>query len=307
MTGRRSAVWLMAVLLVCFAGRLPGHAQVSPSQPGQSPVAKDDPAAQLAARAKRERLLEIYAGEAAEYTIYRDSSRNERVELQREPVYVWTNPVRTGGQDGAVYVWTCRGRAEVLGCFFSYPANGPRQLSHEFHSLSLSVLQVDRAGTHPKRWTPRAPGLEVVPIPAAPAPSRSAPQRLSQMRTHAYDFSASTKDHEERRWELRLLPQPLYRYASTDPDVLDGALFAFVTSAGTDPEALLVIEARKPAHADNPAWHYGVARFTDLELRMRHKGGEIFSAPLYTSQGDLKERHGGSPDRKIPPVEETTP
>jgi hypothetical protein len=307
MNRRRSVVLLLAVLLAWFAGGLPTSAQVSPSQSGQSSVGRDDASVQEAARAKRERLLKIYTGEAAEYTIYRDASRKERVELQREPVYVWTNPVRTGGQDGAVYVWTCRGRAEVLGCFFSFPATGRRALYHEFHTLALSVLEVDRAGTHTKRWTPRAPGIEVVTIAEAPAPGRSAPQRLSQMRTLAHDFSASTTDHEGRRWELRLLPQPLYRYASTDPDVLDGALFAFVTSAGTDPEALLVIEARKPAHADNPAWHYGVARFTDLELRMRHKGGEIFSAPLYTSQGDLKERHGGSPDRKIPPVEETTP
>ena len=43
------------------------------------------------------------------------------------------------------------------------------------------------------------------------------------------------------------LPQPLYRYESTDPDVLDGAVFGFVTSAGTDLEALVVIEARKPS------------------------------------------------------------
>jgi hypothetical protein len=160
----------------------------------------------------------------------------------------------------------------------------------------------------------------VVPITGAPPPARSAPQRLSQIRAFARDFSASTTDHEGRRWELRLLPQPLYRDQSTDPDVLDGALFAFVTSAGTDPEALLVIEARKSAGADNPAWHYAVARFTDLELRIRHKGSEIFSAPFYDSQGhkgseifsapfydsqgDPQERHGGFRDRDIPPVEE---
>ena len=146
--------------------------------PGQSPVAKDDQAAQQAARAKRERLLEIYVNEAAGYAIFRDSSRKERVALRREPVYVWTNPVRGGEQDGAVYVWTCRGRAEVLGTFFSYPATGPRHLSHEFHSLSLSVLDVERQGTHPSTWTPLAPGIEIAPIPRAPVPDRSAPQRL---------------------------------------------------------------------------------------------------------------------------------
>ena len=100
--------------------------------PGQAPIAKDDAPAHEAARAKRERLLAIYAGEAAGYTIYRDASHKEKVELRRDPVYVWTNPVRTNGQDGAVYVWTCRGRAEVLSSFFTFPAHGPRSMSHEF-------------------------------------------------------------------------------------------------------------------------------------------------------------------------------
>ncbi len=245
--------------------------------PGQSPVAKDDAATQQAARAKRERLLEIYATEAAGYTIYRDASRKDKVELRREPVYVWTNPVRGGGQDGAVYVWTCRGRAEVLGCFFSYPATGPRHLSHEFHSLSLSVLDVQRRDRMPRPGRPRLRASRSHRFRARLAPGRSAPQRLAQMRTLTHDFSASTKDKEERRWELRLLPQPLYRYESTDPDVVDGALFAFVTSAGTDPEALLVIEARKPSHTDGPVWHYGIARFTDLQLWVRHKGKEVFT------------------------------
>jgi hypothetical protein len=274
--------------------------------PGQAPVARDDAAAQQATRAKRERLLEIYGTEAAGYTIYRDATRQERVELRPQPVYVWTNPVRGGGQDGAVYVWTCRGRAEVLGCFFSYPATGPRHLSHEFHSLSLTVLDVQRPGTHPSRWTPLAPGIEIAPIPGAPRPSESGPQRLSQMRTLSHDFSASTKDKEERRWELRLLPQPLYRYESTDPEVVDGALFGFVTSAGTDPEALLVIEARKRSPTDLPVWQYGIARFTDQQLWVRHKGKEVFSAPLVLYDlpyEDAKHRYRAFRDRDIPPVE----
>jgi hypothetical protein len=308
--------------LVSSAGtdpeNIPGGDVMSPawlfivltSVPGQSPAANDDAAAQRAARAKRERLLEIYATEAAGYTIYRDAGRKDRVELRPEPVYVWTNPVRGGGQDGAVYVWTCRGRAEVLGTFFSFPATGPRHLSHEFHSLSLSVLDVQRQGPHASTWTPVAPGIEIALIPGAPVPGRSAAQRLSQMRTLAHDFSAATKDQQERRWELRLLPQPLYRYESTDLDVVDGALFAFVTSAGTDPEALLVIEARKPTHTDGPVWHYAIARFTDQQLWVRHQGKEVFSAPLIlydVPYQDPKHRYRAFTDRDIPPVEEKAP
>jgi hypothetical protein len=302
----RLGVCLLAVLVTCLPCGLPSRAQQSVAPPGQSPVASDDQATQQAARAKRERLLEIYTGEAEGYSIYRDASRKEKVELRREPVYVWTNPVRGGGQDGAVYVWTCRGRAEVLGSFFSYPANGPRRLSHEFHSLSLSVLDVERSEGRTSTWRPMAAGIEIAPIPGAPGPGSSAAQRLSQVRTLAHDFSASTKDQQDRTWELRLLPQPLYRNESTDPDLSDGALFAFVTSAGTDPEALLMIEARKPAHSDGPVWHYGIARFTDQQLRVRHKGKEVFSAPmiLYNEPlQDPKDRYRAFTVRNIPTVE----
>jgi hypothetical protein len=267
--------------------------------------AKDDSASKQAAQRKHERILEIYTSDAAEYTIYRDASRKDVLELRRAPVLVCSNPTRLGG-DGAVFVWTCRGRAEVIGTFFSFPSIGPRQLYHEFHSLSLSVLDVSRVGTHASAWTPLAPGIELAVFTGAPLPARSAAQRLSQMRALARDFSASTTDRAERHLELRLLPQPLYRYENTDPDVLDGALFAFVTS--TDPEALLVIEARTQAPADGPVWRYAACRLTDLALLVRHNGKEVFNAPLipYNSPvQDAKQRFRAYHDREIPAVADT--
>jgi hypothetical protein len=272
-----------------------------------APVNGADPAAE-AARKKRERLLEIYRGEAAGYTIYRDSARKERVELQREPVYIWTNAVRSKGQDGAVFVWTCRGRVEVVGTFFSYPATGPRNLNHELHSLSLSVLDVNREGAH--TWTPLAPGVDLTAIAGAPVPAASSAQRLVQMRALTRDFTATTQDDKEDRWELRLLPQPLYRYESTDPDVLDGAVFAFVSSAGTDPEVLVVLEARRPAGGAAPSWQYALARFTDLHYWVRLKGKEVASGlliPYDAPEQDPKHRYRTFRDRGIPAVEDVTP
>ena len=48
-----------------------------PLGPAQSSAAKDDSTAQEAALKKRDRLLQIYATNAAEYTIDRDASRRE--------------------------------------------------------------------------------------------------------------------------------------------------------------------------------------------------------------------------------------
>jgi hypothetical protein len=278
-----------------------------PALLGQAPSVKPEPDA----RARREKLLKLYQGEAGGYVIHRDSGRKEKVELRREPVYVWTNPIRGGEQDGAVFVWTCRGRAEVVGTFFSYPSTGPRNLNHEMHSLSTSVLDVARpGGAH--TWTPAAPGIEPRPIAGAPGPAGSPSQRLLQMRELTRGFAASSEDLKEKRWELRLLPQPLYRYESTDPDVLDGAVFAFVTSAGTDPEVLLVIEARKPPGSSSaaPTWHYGVARFSDLRLWVRLHGQEVYTAqpiPWDAPEQDPQHRYRAFRDRGIPPIEEEAP
>jgi hypothetical protein len=239
-------------------------------------LAADEPDA---ARAERERLMKLHLGDALEYTIYRDASQAEKLEFRKEPVYVWTNPVRGSEQHGAVFIWTSRGRPEAIGTIFSSRAGtGQRGVNHELHSLSLGVLYVTREGTHENQWEPKIAGVELAPIEGAPSPAGSAGQRLGQLRAIAREFSATTRDAHDNRWELRLLSQPLYRYESTDPEVVDGALFAYVTSAGTDPEALLVIEARRHPRDGPPVWHRALARFTDLDLSVRYKGTEVFSA-----------------------------
>src|SRR6185295_6655300 len=91
-------------------------------------------------------LLTLHLGHAEEYEIYRNRDRREKLELERNPVYVWTNPLRSGGQNGAVFVWTYRGRPEVVGSIFSYPSNGRRQVLHELHSLSSEILVPERTG-----------------------------------------------------------------------------------------------------------------------------------------------------------------
>ena len=68
----------------------------------------------------------------------------------------WTNPVRDGGQDGRrLRLDLPLGRVEVVGSVFSFPSTGLRKLIHEFHTLSLSVLDVSRPGAH--TWATRAP------------------------------------------------------------------------------------------------------------------------------------------------------
>jgi hypothetical protein len=259
------------------------------------------------ARGKHERLLQVYLGEVRQYTMNRGSGGREALELREKPVYVWTNPLRAGGQDGAVFVWTCRGRAEVIGTIFSNPATGTRGIQHEFHSLAPTSLEVSRrppAGSTGETWSPKGEGITLAPVPGAEAPADTPARRLNQMRSLARAFSGTTEDKDGNRWELRMLPQPFYRYESTVPAVVDGAVFAFVTSAGTDPEALLVLEARKEPGAAGPTWQFAAARFTDLSLVMKYQGKSAFTAPRIDGPFGPSGSYWIFHDRVIPPVED---
>jgi len=255
-----------------------------------------------AAKAKSQRLLELHTSDAASYSIYRDVGRTQKLELRREPVYRWTNPTRNGGQVGEVFVWTYRGRPEVVASIFSHPTgDGRRCMCHELHSLSLAVLVVDREAS--EQWVPQAAGVDLKPLEGAPPPARTAAQRLAQMRELAREFSGRSLSDQGQTWELRLLPQPLYRYESADPDVLDGALFTLVSSAGTDPEIILLLEARKSQAGHR--WVFGAARFSDMNLWLNHKGKEVWTSirsDENTFYHDAKHRFRFYQDRFIPEI-----
>jgi hypothetical protein len=270
---------------------------------GQQAV--EGPRKDQAAKAKSQRLLELHTNDAASFAISRDVGRTQKLELRREPVYRWTNPTRVGGQVGEVFVWTYRGRPEVVGTIFSHPADGGRRLiCHELHSLSLAVLVVDREAA--EQWVPQAPGVDLKPLEGAPTPAGTAAQRLAQIRSLSREFTGRSLSEQGQAWELRLLPQPLYRYESTDPDVLDGALFTLVSSAGTDPEIILMIEARKAN--SGPQWVFGAARFSDMNLWLKHKGQEVWSSirsEENTFYHDAKHRFRFYQDRYIPEISDS--
>src|SRR4051812_35928559 len=83
---------------------------------GQSP-----PSATELVPSKSERLLALHVGDAAGYSFYHDATKSRTPELRREPIYRWTNPTRVGGQAGDVFIWTDRGRPEVIASIFSHP------------------------------------------------------------------------------------------------------------------------------------------------------------------------------------------
>jgi len=234
-------------------------------------VAADPPAPSVKTA---DRLQALHLADARRWNMYLDEGRKTKAELVEKPIYVWTNPTRSHGQHGAVYVWNHRGRPVAVGSIFSHPEMGQRMICHEFHSLATGTLLPER-GPEDQRWDPQG-SVKFQPLPGASTPDASPARRLIQMRSLAREFSAHSIDYQMERWELRLLAQPLYRYDKPEGDDVDGALFAFVTSAGTDPEVIVALESHKSG--DALAWHHRAIRFSDSNLYVQHLGKDVWSS-----------------------------
>jgi hypothetical protein len=222
------------------------------------------------------KMLPIYVKEAETYSLAVESAPDRPLELKKEPVFEWSNPARgRGATQGAVFLWLRSGRSAALACIFSHPhAKLPgRQIRHELHALDPEKLLVKRDEYN--QWKPRA-GLARKELPDAGAPAAATGGRRVQMRRLAQEFTGHSIDRGGGRWQLRLLPTPLYRYPTAKTGVVDGALFALMSSAGTDPEVLLLIEAKQ--EDGKLHWQYACGRFSDLELHVQWKGKEVFSS-----------------------------
>ncbi len=249
--------------------------------------AQDEPRQEDASKnAEFQRWLNYYQDVADAYDFYLASDPKNRLEVTPKPIMSYSHPVAMRGTHGAFFVWTRRGRPEVIGSIWSDELQGGemRTVMHEFHSLSLEPLLPVRIGDY--TWAPQS-GIDLTPIPDAPAPKASAALRLAQMRSLAEDFTGFSTPHGEEI-RLRTLRQPLYRYESKLPEVLDGAVFGMFKD--WDPEMMLLIEARQTDKGMQ--WHYAVGRFNWRPVRLTYKEVDVWRGEQTTrsslSRGDPK-------------------
>ena len=80
-----------------------------------------------------------------------------------------------------------------------------------------------------------------------------------------------------------MLSRTLYRYEKAGSDVIDGALFAFISDAGTDPEIILVLEAVK--NGEKATWRYRALRLSISSLYVQYKGKDVWTSLRDPSTG----------------------
>ena len=221
------------------------------------------------------------------------------VPLTPQPVLRWRNVTRGQEGEAIMVIWPHNGRPVAMASI--YPWQG--KMFHEFDSLSrehnLIARDKDRV-----IWSPKTAGVEFKDMPDAPRPAKAHAERLRQMKSIAGRFKAvmtGWQGDDTDQEELRLLPRPLYRYdlknaKDPDPNLLDGALFAYVQ--GTDPEVVLILEAI--GTAEKSTWQYAFARATSggLEVKLgrdvvwtagKHPAHRVATLPHFTMQRDVEK------------------
>ena len=252
---------LVAAVLLLHAACAPAQHDPRPTPGGQS---ADD-----VKREATEEALAQFQDEAAAYRILIEGD-TKPLALHDESVLHWGNPARTR-ENGAFYVWLRDGRPEVAGSIFTYQTNEAVKMKHEMVSLSARPLRAEYRDQ--LAWAPTRGGVAMKPFEDAPPSAGSPRLRLTQMRNLTRRFAATLTEQDGDATELRLMSQPLHRYESESAGIVDGGLFALV--AGTDPEVLVLIEARASGGAAR--WHYGLARCHHVALNVRLDGEDVWS------------------------------
>jgi hypothetical protein len=237
----------------------------------------DEPPDNADTAAARQARLDYLKSRAAECELFKQGVRGSPLTLSEEALLRYTNPVRgIKLSEGATFLWLDGQRPLAVA---TWSLRGPGNVWREFTSLSGQPLACTRDGV--EIWSPKTGGLLDQLLADAPAPLPSARRRLGQMRDLAGRFSATVylPPDETVVTELRLLSQPIYRYKEETAGVLDGALFSFAEA--TDPEALLLLEARRLKPEGDYQWRYTLARMTSVRLIVRLDGKERWSLPNF--------------------------
>jgi hypothetical protein len=229
------------------------------------------------AQARKERYTKWMQAYAEETTVklYGDAKGEERLaELVPKPVFRYSDEERAI-PDATLWVWTRDARPIAFQKVEGNNHGGGQMWTICFASLSEGLVDVRWRGTH--QFAARKPGVAFKPLPGAEPPAANSRARTTQIKAVKDRFTARLNVDAEGNngAETRTMAKPIFEYADPDSKLPLGAIFG-MSSTGTNPDLLLLIEARRDDDGKGH-WEYAHARMTSNSVRVRLDDTEIWA------------------------------
>lgn len=225
-------------------------------------------------KAKDSRAREMVALADA-VQVYEKSADDKPTRLERiaDPVLRFNDEASPYKfRDGTLWVFADGKRPRMLLSLERYEDTW----GHELVSLAEAPT-ISAKTKHQWEWAPSEAGLVFERFPDEPAVEDSADARVRRQKAFARQFEVGeigSIDGDD--YQLRLMPTPVYTYEDAASGILSGGIFIF--AYGTNPEVLLVIEAREDEKKQRH-WQYAFNLLTAATPAARVDGKVVWQAP----------------------------
>lgn len=201
-------------------------------------------------------------------------------EMKSEPILHYTDPQRKF-PDATLWAWMLDGEPVLFSKLERMGGNPPQS---QYCIATSQDAKITVRWPDGIAWKSRKAGIDFQQIDQTDQPQKTPQLRLIQLRTIAKQFHATTTDGENQKEEMRLLPQPILRYSNPQRAIVDGSVFA-LTSNGTNPDALLLIQIRQPKGSP-AAWEFGLVGMTGDAVAVDLNGKSVYQHPGKPGPGD---------------------
>ncbi|MBI3861395.1 MAG: hypothetical protein HY290_05825 [Planctomycetia bacterium] len=214
--------------------------------------------------------------EGTKIVVTKRATGEQQVELVANPVFRYSDEERFI-PDATLWVWTRSSRPVAFQKVEGNNHGGGQMWTICFASLSENLLSVKWPVG--REFQTRTPGVRFAPFSNSDAPADKVRARTLQIKALKDRFTGRLNVNAEGNGgaETRFMVKPLFEYADPDTKLPLGAIFG-MTSTGTNPDLLLLIEARRDAEG-KLRWEYAHARMTSASIRVRLDDVEVWSQP----------------------------
>jgi hypothetical protein len=240
-----------------------------------------------AAQDNKKKSLQILLEQAKQMAVKVAKTREPvACELKETPLIHYSDQVR-GLPESSLWIWEHEG-VPALFCKIERIAKAEGATkAWQYCCVPATSDKVDVTWGRNFRWRSRDVSIQWTPLTGAQSPRDQARARLTQMKSMAREFSGHTEQTPTNsRQEMRLLASPLHQYAAPDRSVVDGAVFG-LTSNGTNPDALLLVEALRDAEADSK-WRFAAVGMTGDGVEILYQQKKVWSKPYTDGPGDYR-------------------